>query len=192
MVKGFNQFINEAEGADPEMFKTHKEALDDLLKLGLVSKKEYQGELRRIAQDFAPEKLVSLAPPAAQEALSSPEMKPLQDAGLMLLSSKTQIQRGNLVIGRPDYDRLRDHALGFFPDIRKVRRMTPKAGRLSPFGGYTHIMQDATIKIFPKEWSDLEFYRRAMRWVADHVDLTNPEFPVKVKTRKGYFDAPLD
>lgn len=191
MIKGFKNFIGESETGDPAMFSSHKDALDDLLKLGLISKKDYAVELRSIAQDFAPGDAFAMATPDAKAALSSPEMKRLKDAGLVLLSSKTQLQRGNLILGRPSYDRQTDHALGFFPEIRKVRRMTPKGLRPGPFG-WLRTTQDATIKILPSEWSDLEFYRHAMRWAADHVDLNDPEFRLKTRTAKGYFDAPLD
>jgi hypothetical protein len=191
MIKGFKNFIGESETGDPKMFSSHKDALDDLLKLGLISKKDYTGELRRISQDFAPTDILAMTTPDARAALSSSEMKRLTDSGLILLSSKTQLQRGNLIIGRPSYDRQTDHALGFFPEIRKVRRMTPKGSRSGPYG-WAQSTQDVTIKIFPSEWSDLEFYRHAMRWTADHVDLNDPEFRVKTRTAKGYFDAPLD
>lgn len=191
MIKGFKKFIGESEKDDPAMFSSHKDALDDLLKLGLISKKDYAVELRRIAQDFAPGDAFAMATPDAKAALSSPEMKRLKDVGLVLLSSRVQLQRGNLILGRPSYDRQTDHALGFFPEIRKVRRMTPKGLRTGPYG-WAASKLDVTIKIFPSEWSDLEFYRYSMRWVADHVNLNDPEFRVKTRTAKGYFDAPLD
>ena len=187
MIKDFSQFINESE----EAFEKEKETLGYLLSVGLVSKKEYDRELATSARIHNPPSTAMLSPEAL-EAVNSPEAKVLQDAGLFLVSSNIRNTRGNLVWGPPNYDRKKDYALGFFPEIRKVRRMTPKTRRQSPYG-WTHSNppQDDSIKAFPMAKSDSEFYKMAMRWVIDHVDLDweHNNFPAKKRTPRGYFDS---
>lgn len=190
-MKSFLQFISENESSQENPLKSHIDALDDLRKFGLISDLEYGKELRAVSRELGGNYL-DLASGDIRAALESPEAKRLFDAGLALVSSNTQILNGNLIFGKRDYHRSDDFALGFFPNLRKVRRMTPKGGRPGPFGTYIHTPQDQSIKEFSKNISILHFYRLAMRWVADHVDLTSPEFKLLRKTAKGYFDTPLD
>ena len=190
MIKCFSQFINESD----EDFKAEQEALDYLLSVGLISKEQHRKDSAMSSRIHNPPS-TSMLSPAAITAVNSPEAKALLDAGLYLVSSNIRKSRGNLVYGPAHYDRIKDYALGFFPEIRKVRRMTPKAPYRSPYGWVSsNPPQDETIKIFTMAKSDDDFYKIAMRWVLDHVDLDyeNKNFPVKKKTARGYFDQPQD
>ena len=53
-VKTFNRFVNEGQAQNSEHmdFKSTKKVLDNIFKLGLISKREYRSELRSIAQEF--------------------------------------------------------------------------------------------------------------------------------------------
>jgi hypothetical protein len=191
MIKCFFQFINESA----EDAKSEREALDYLLSVGLISKEQHRKDLAVSSRIHNPPATDRLSP-AAMTAVNSPEAKALLDAGLYLVSSNIRNVRGNLVYGPASYDRAEDYALGFFPQIRKVRRMTPKAPLRDRYGGLwrSNPPQDDTIKEFTMARSDDEFYKIAMRWVLDHVDLDyeRTHFPVKKKTARGYFDQSRD
>jgi len=190
MLKCFFQFINESA----EDAKSEREALDYLLSVGLISKEQHKKDLAVSSRIHNPPSTDQLSP-AAMAAVNSPEAKALLDAGLYLVSSNIRNVRGNLVYGPASYDRAEGYALGFFPQIRKVRRMTPKASRRNRFNGLLfNPPQDDTIKEFKMARSDEEFYKIAMRWVLDHVDLDyeHTNFPVKKKTARGYFDQSRD
>jgi GH18 family chitinase len=191
MLKGFTEFVNESADEAAAQLSMEKAALNDMLRIGLISQKEWTKELRAAVRRSKGD-TTEAATPEAKAALASPEATRLLDAGLVNVSSTTQISRGNIILGPPDYDRKKDYALGFFPEIRKVRRMTPKTRRQSPYGWtYSNPPQDDSIKAFPMAKSDSEFYKMAMRWVIDHVDLDweHNNFPAKKRTPRGYFDS---
>ena len=94
--------------------------------------------------------------------------------------------RGNVLFSFPGYRPHDKYAIGIYPGIKKIRRMTPKGIALGVWGRRIGSM-DFLIKNLSFVPDD-QFYRVAMRWILDHIDFEDPQFSVKRNTRKGYFD----
>jgi hypothetical protein len=121
-----------------------------------------------------------------QEIVDSPEYGELQEHGLELVSSKTQLLNGSIIFGRPGYRSHDSYAIGLFPGPKLIRRMTPKGISLGIRGRRIGSM-DFRIKDL-RDIPESQFYRVAMRWILDHIDFNDPKFSVKSRTRKGYFN----
>ena len=188
MIKGFSQFINESSESS---IKTQLEVLQSLIDLGLIDRAEFRREataLRRAAMLSGEDIGNVFLPDEVKAALETPGARALLALGLEVSSSPLQLSRGNIVFAKPGYNRHTEYGIGFFGDVRRVRRMTPKS--LSGSNQYRNRIgsMDDTIKIFPAEMSHPEFYTKAMQWAADHLDFESREFPAKHRTKKDYFN----
>ena len=189
MIKGFSQFINESSESSIE---TQLEVLQSLIDLGLIDRAEFRREataLRRAAM-LSGEDIGSIfLPDEVKAALETPGARALLALGLEVSSSPLQLSRGNIVFAKPGYNRHTEYGIGFFGDVRRVRRMTPKRQEMHP-GTYRNRISsmDDTIKIFPAEMSHPEFYTKAMQWAVDHLDFESRDFPAKHRTKKDYFN----
>jgi hypothetical protein len=180
-----------------KIYESDEPSIDDMLfdihhlvEIGVIDPSVIRDMLKEKGRD---EVLQSL--PKVQEILTSPDYAELQSHGLELVSSKTQLLNGNLIFGYPGYSPRDQFAIGLFIDNRKVKRMTPKN---IPFGIWRRReglgRMDDTIKEFKSIPVD-QFYKVTLRWVLDHIDFTKssnqhdlPDFPVKKRTPRGYFD----
>ena len=188
MIKGFSQFINESSESS---IKTQLEVLQSLIDLGLIDRAEFRREataLRRAAMLSGEDIGNVFLPDEVKAALETPGARALLALGLEVSSSPLQLSRGNIVFAKPGYNRHTEYGIGFFGDVRRVRRMNPKS--LSGSNQYRNRIgsMDDTIKIFPAEMSHPEFYTKAMQWAADHLDFESREFPAKHRTKKDYFN----
>ena len=188
MIKGFSQFINESSESS---IKTQLEVLQSLIDLGLIDRAEFRREataLRRAAMLSGEDIGNVFLPDEVKAALETPGARALLALGLEVSSSPLQLSRGNIVFAKPGYNRHTEYGIGFFGDVRRVRRMTPKS--LSGSNQYRNRIgsMDDTIKIFPAEMSNPEFYTKAMQWASDHLDFESREFPAKHRTKKDYFN----
>lgn len=180
-----------------KIYESDEPSIDDMLfdihhlvEIGVIDPSVIRDMLKEKGRD---EVLQSL--PNVQEILTSPDYAELQSHGLELVSSKTQLLNGNLIFGYPGYSVRDQFAIGLYMDSRKIKRMTPKNISLGIWrrsGGIGSM--DITIKDLPNIPAD-QFYRVALRWVLDHLDFTKssnqydlPDFPVKKRTSRGYFD----
>jgi hypothetical protein len=186
-INGFADFINEAsDDSDLTSFRAQKNALDSLLELGLISKEEHRRDIRTLLNHsdkrFSSEAVSSVV----KSAIESPEFKRITDLGLVNASSLTQMLNGNIVLAKPGYDRNQNYALGFFSELRVLRRLTPKRRFKSYYGGWNTL--DETIKRFDTALSKEQFFKISATWAFDHLDFDAEFFPVKKRTAKGYFD----
>jgi hypothetical protein len=183
-VAGFGKWSTVFENESEEDINQKIEDLRHLAELGMIDAQEVTAFLRKRGVPTIIENV-----PEIQEIVTSPEYQELQDHGLELVSSKTQLFNGSILFGFPGYRPHDGYGIGLFPGPQVIRRMTPKGiwtgvrGR-TPYGIGS---MDIRIKDFRDIPSD-QFYRVAMRWILDHIDLDDPHFSVKRKTRKGYFD----
>jgi hypothetical protein len=147
-----------------------------------------QQEIRDFLKKKGPSAMIKHLPEIAA-ITQLPEYGELQEKGLELVSSRTQLLNGSIIFAYPGYRRHNGYAIGLFPGPKLIRRMTPKGiwtgvrGR-TPYGYGSMDFRIKELRDIPEE----QFYRVAMRWILDHIDLEDPEFSVKRKTRKGYFD----
>jgi len=188
MIKGFSQFINES--SEPSI-ETQAEVLQSLIDLGLIDRAEFRREataLHRAAM-LRGEGGKHLLLPEVKAALETPGARALLALGLEVSSSPLQLSRGNIVFAKPGYNRNTEYGIGFFGDVRRIRRMTPKGEEIH-MGTYQNRIgsMDDTIKIFPAEMSHPEFYTKAMQWAVDHLDFESRAFPAKHRTKKDYFN----
>jgi hypothetical protein len=188
-VAGFSNWskLNENEEED---FGTKLGHIRRLVDLGLIPASEIQRELRSQKAST-----ILSRDDIYREIVASPEYQELKEIGLEIVSSSRQLVNRTLVIGAPDYNRDNRYAIAFFPENRKIKRITPKKTIRGPWGNY--LVLDFRIKEFPKSLfkDDLEFYLKGMRWVLDHIDFETPasdtrtpEFKVRKRTPRGYFD----
>ena len=183
-VAGFGKWSRLFESESEEDVNQKIEDLRQLADLGMIDKQEITEFLRKRGVPSIIENV-----PEIQEIVNSPEYQELQELGLRIVSSKTQLLRGNILLGFPRYKPYDGYAIGIYKGVKKIRRMTPKGiwtgvrGR-QPFG---YGSMDIQIKDLGFVQDD-QFYRVAMQWILDHIDLDDPRFSVKRKTRKGYFD----
>lgn len=183
-VAGFGKWSKLFENESEEEINQKIEDLRQLVDLGMIDQAEITAFLRKRGVPSIIENV-----PEIQEIVNSPEYQELQANGLELVSSKTQLLRGNIILGFPGYRPYDGYAIGIYQGVKKIRRMTPKGipmgvrGRI-PYGIGSMDIQIKDLGFVP----DDKFYRVSMRWILDHIDLEDPEFRVKRKTRKGYFD----
>lgn len=102
--------------------------------------------------------------------------------GLHLVSSPDQLLNGTLIFSLDPNYRIKDGwGIGFFPEVKRIRRITPKHIPLGIRGRFIGSM-NIDIKQFPETNSKLDFYNTAMLWAADHIDfehvINNPEITV--------------
>lgn len=161
-----------------------------LVEVGIIDSSVIKSILRKKGAD---EVLSSI--PEVQEILNSPEYAELQSHGLELVSSKTQLINGNLIFGYPGYSVRNQFAIGLYLGARKVKRITPKNIPLGIWRRRDGLgRMDDTIKEFQNVPAD-QFYKVTLRWVLDHIDFNKssnrhniPDFPVKKRTARGYFN----
>lgn len=189
-VSNFNSFsrINENE----EDFDTKIKHLRRLVDLGLIPPSEINAALRKRGSSaiLSNDEIFS-------GILNSPELAELKELGLDIVSSPVQLTNRTLVIGYPGYTPRNQFAIGLYPASTKIKRLHPKGIPMGQmFRRYGEM--DVLIKKFPEGSfrDDLDFYRKSMRWMLDHIDFTaensyskSPYFPVKSRTRKGYLEG---
>jgi len=182
-VESFGQWtrINESDltNLSVEEIRLRIDQLKEMAKLGLIEPAEIRNMIRQLDS-----KKIQILLPELNIVKDLPEYQELLDKGLVLVSSKTQLLNGNIILSYPGYDRLTKYALGFFGDLQVFRRMMPKSPTTGYWGG-SYVAQDVIIKRF----SDIpaeDFYRVAMRYALDKIDFTKedpkrntPYFPVK-------------
>jgi hypothetical protein len=182
MIKGFSQFINES---DEPSIENQLEVLRSLLDLGLISDKEFKKDVLVLTRSS--KKYLSILSPEIQSAMETPGAKAILAKGLELSSSNAQLMHGTIVLAKPGYFHADAYGLGFFPSVKRIRRLVPHNTR--HFLGWTiKNPLDPTIKIFPANMSTADFYRIAMQWAADHIDFEKEGFYSTGRTKKGYFD----
>jgi hypothetical protein len=153
--------------------------LKEMTKLGLIEPSEIRAIMRKLNLEKLQRQL-----PNVNVIHSLPEYQELLDKGLVLVSSKTQLMNGNVILAYPGYNRNTRYALGFFSGIQVLRRMFPKGIKLGlQYRDYGSM--DFIIKKFNKIPAE-DFYRVAMRYALDKIDFTvedpstdQPYFPVK-------------
>jgi hypothetical protein len=124
----------------------------------------------------------------ALDALSSAGAQALSKQGLHLVSSPTQLANGTLVWSLdPNYRSANGWGLGFFPNVRMVRRMTPNQVDLGVRWGKPGSM-DVKIKSWKgtEHSSDLEFYDKAMQWAAENIDFEDVKLKPEPESWKYY------
>ena len=186
MIKGFSQFINES---DEPSIENQLEVLRSLLDLGLISDDEFKKDVRglNLSKMKSSEKYISSLSPEIKAAMETPGAKELLAKGLELSSSTAQLMHGTIVLAKPGYFHADAYGLGFFPKVKRIRRLVPHNTR--HYLGWTiKNPLDPTIKIFPANMSTADFYRIAMQWAADHIDFEKEGFHSAGRTKKGYFD----
>jgi hypothetical protein len=183
-IAGFGKWSKLFENESEEDINQKIEDLRQLVDLGMIDQAEITAFLRKRGVPTIIEHFQWI-----QEIVNSPEYAELQSHGLELVSSKTQLLNGSILFGFPGYRPYDGYAIGIYPGVKKIRRMTPKGIELGIWSRRIGSM-DFMIKNLGFVPDD-QFYRVAMRWILDHIDLEDPEFRVKRKTRKGYFDQNL-
>ena len=180
-IQDFGEWSRIVESTEPDDLKSKVEQLRHLASVGMIEDYEIKDFIRKQRSANAVELI-----PEVQDIMNSPEYAELQSHGLELVSSKAQLFHGTIIFGFPGYSPRDGYAIGLFPGNKYIRRMTPKGIKL---GIQYRELGSMNIKI--KELSDIpdnRFYQVAMRWILDHIDLEDPKFGMKRKTRKGYFD----
>lgn len=161
------------------------EDLRRLAELGLIDISELKKELRK---HKASEILETI--PEVKELLATPEYQKLQELGLELVSSRTQLLNGTLVFGQPGYSRKDQFAIGIFKN-KVIKRITPKG---VPRGIWRRPIgeMDMVIKSF-KQVPDQDFYKIALDWIINYIDFdkldmrsNTPYYPVKTRTPKTW------
>lgn len=196
MLLTFNQYIAEArelspeESAEAKQFGETAKKLEYLMKVGLIDDSGYFKEMQELTQatykfikglGLNPreeqdieviKKIGSDTGLAALNALNTDGARALASQGLHLVSSPTQLANGTLVWSiDPEYRRSNGWGIGFFPNVRAIRRMTPKGINLGVYW-----RSEGSMDITIKKWrvgdhaSVLDFYDEAMKWAADNVD----------------------
>ena len=183
-VAGFEQWSRIFENESEEDINQKISDLRQLVDLGMIDKQEITAFLRKRGVPSIIENV-----PEIQEIVESPEYRELQSHGLELVSSKIQLLRGNILFGFPGYRPHDGYAIGLFPGPHLIRRMMPKGIPMGVRGRTPYGIGSMDFRI--KELTNIpadQFYRVAMQWVLDHIDLSNPKFPVKKKTSREYFN----
>ena len=180
-ITGFGQWSRIFENESEDDVNQKIEDLRQLVDLGMIDQHEITAFLRKRGASTIIQNV-----PEIQEIVSSPEYAELQSYGLELVSSKTQLLNGSILFSFPGYRPRDKYAIGLFPGPRVIRRVTPKGIDLG-IRNRSEGSMDFRIKDLHNIQPD-RFYRVAMRWILDHIDLEDPKFGMKRKTRKGYFD----
>jgi hypothetical protein len=177
--------INEGDGENLDKVTAD---LTRLAQLGLISQSELKDELRSIKREMRATNVIE-EDPIYKIVLQSPEYQEFKELGLQVVSSRTQIKNGTLVIGQPGYSSRNQFALGFYSGTRVLKRLTPNGLdmdiRWRRVGSMDFRIKDFSNKLAPNT-SDAEFYLTAMRWALDNIDFeatsrysNTPHFPVK-------------
>jgi hypothetical protein len=177
--------INEGDGENLEKVTAD---LTRLAQLGLISQSELKDELRSIKREMRATNAIE-EDPIYKIILQSPEYQEFKELGLQVVSSRTQIKNGTLVIGQPGYSSSNQFALGFYSGTQVLKRLAPKRLdmdiRWRRVGSMDFRIKDFSNKLAPNT-SDAEFYLTAMRWALDNIDFkatsrysSTPHFPVK-------------
>ena len=208
----FNQYITEDRELSPEDMSTVKKLgetakkLDYLMQVGLINDSGYRKEMglaTRAAYKFIKgldlnpreeadlailKQIGSEAGLSTLNALNTQGALDLAAQGLHLVSSPTQIANGNLVWSiDPNYRRANGWGIGFFPEIRGIRRMTPKQVDLGVRWG-----QPGSMDVLIKKWSysahptNIKFYDEAMQWAAENIDFEDVKRKPEEKAWKYY------
>jgi len=190
-IADFTSWAQVFESRSQEEVTQRIEDIKQLVDLGMVKPDELTAFLKKEGVSAMIEHM-----PEIKRITDSLEYREILERGLVLVSSPTQLLNGTIVFGYPGY-RLRDQfAIGLFPGTKTIKRMTPKGipmgveGR-SPYGIGSLDFRIKQLENVP----DDQFYRVAMRWILDHIDFEQidrrsgtPFFPVKNRTRAGYFE----
>jgi hypothetical protein len=211
-VLSFDQYINEAREIPQDVsdtlasIKPTTDRLTFLLQKGLIDDSGYREKINNLLktsfklikglrlnpreeEDFEIlKKLGSDSGLAALNALSTDGAKALAGQGLHLVSSPTQLANGTLVWSiDPKYRSANGWGLGFFPNVRAVRRMTPNQVDLGARWG-----RPGSMDIVIKRWkgsdhsTDLEFYDKAMQWAAENIDFEDVKLKPQPTAWKYY------
>ena len=180
-VADFREWSRVFENESDEEITQKIEDLRQLADLGMVD----QQEIRDFLKGKGAAALIKHDPEIIA-ITQLPEYRELQEKGLDIVSSRTQLLSGSIIFAYPGYRRHDGYAIGLFPGIKLIRRMMPKG---IPLGirSRRYGSMDFEIKRLNFVPND-QFYRVAMRWILDHIDFDDPQFSVKRNTRKGYFD----
>ena len=180
-VKSFRDWQRLFENESEEEVSQKLEDLRKLADLGMIDDQEFRETLRKEGASALIKYDTQL-----KEITQLPEYRELQEHGLDIVSSRTQLMNGSIIFGYPDYRRRDKYAIGLFPGIKLIRRMMPKG---IPLGIRSRRYGSMDFEIKRLDFvPDDQFYRVAMRWILDHIDFNDPTFPVRRNTRKGYFD----
>ena len=180
-VAGFREWSSVFENESDEEITQKIEDLHQLADLGMID----QHEIRDFLKKKGPSAMIKHLPEIAA-ITQLPEYGELQEKGLELVSSRTQLLNGSIIFAYPGYRRHNGYAIGLFPGPKLIRRMTPKG---IPLGIRSRRYGSMDFEIKRLRFvSDDQFYRVAIRWILDHIDFNDPMFSVKRNTRKGYFD----
>lgn len=180
-VANFNQWSKIFENESDERMDQRLEDMRQLVDLGMIDDQEFKETLRKEGASA----LIKYDPQLTA-ITQLPEYRELQEHGLDIVSSRTQLMNGSIIFGYPDYRRSDKYAIGLFPGIKLIRRMTPKG---IPLGIRSRRYGSMDFEIKRLNFvPDDQFYRVAMRWILDHIDFSDPAFSVRRNTRKGYFD----
>lgn len=182
--------VNEAEGEDLEKVTAD---LTRMARLGLISQSELRDEMRSIRREMRAKPVIE-GDPIYNIILQSPEYQEFKELGLQVVSSRTQIKNGTLVIGQPGYSSSNQFALGFYSGSRVLKRLTPKGIDLElrwrSVGSMDFRIKDFSNMLAPNT-SDAEFYLTAMRWALDNINFNSispysktPNFPVKGRSSR--------
>ena len=193
MKKFVNNFSKWSKLFESELPEDTDQMLADikrLVELGIIDISELKAALRK--KDVPS---IIAYTPGIREIIDSPEYKELQQNGLELVSSKTQLLNGSILFGYPGYIPSNQFAIGFFPGRNVIRRMYPKGIDMGVWRRKGELgAMDTPIKYF-NFVEPHKFYQVGMRWILDHIDFKSidtrsktPYFPVKSRTRKGYFN----
>lgn len=193
MKKFVNNFSKWSKLFESELPEDTDQMLADikrLVELGIIDISELKAALRK--KDVPS---IIAYTPGIREIIDSPEYKELQQNGLELVSSKTQLLNGSILFGYPGYIPSNQFAIGFFPGRNVIRRMYPKGIDMGVWRRKDELgAMDTPIKYF-NFVEPHKFYQVGMRWILDHIDFKSidtrsktPYFPVKSRTRKGYFN----
>jgi len=193
MKKFVNNFSKWSKLFESELLENTDQMLADikrLVELGIIDISELKAAIRK--KDIPS---IIAYTPGIKEILDSPEYKELQQHGLELVSSKTQLLNGSILFGYPGYIPSNQFAIGLYPGPKVIRRNCPKGINMGIRTRKDGIgSMDAVIKTF-NFVEPHQFYQVCMRWILDHIDFKSintrsktPYFPVKSRTRKGYFN----
>jgi len=177
-VARFHEFILE---------KYSTEELKRLIDLGVITKAEAAGEIRKAGREEFMENDDEITVQELKAILSTEGARKLMAKGLHHVSSRAQLKNGNIVFSLdPNYHSAEGWGIGFFSGVRAVRRMTPKRVQ-GLVWRRTEGSMDIIIRKFSSVGSDLEFFDKAFAWAADHINFDiSPEEQADPKSWKYY------
>lgn len=186
-IYSFNNWSHINENRDEEILKKIND-LSFLAELGIIPKRD----IMQFLYDEGADAMLQ-NDPSMKNFINSPEYSELKALGLEVVSSRTQLRNGNIILGYSGYSPKNSFGIGLFLDGKLIRRMTPKGIPLGIQWRKLGSMDYQIKKLTSVNTED--FYVIAARWILDHIDFeksTNshnlPDFPVKQRTRRDYFD----